>query len=296
MEQKSWFVKTASFGTAFILGVTSGICCFFTNTLLLWIGRHVLHRIRVERLRQVRPKDTFFLGPESDDLDITLERIRDRTCTICLGELLDKEETSEPADLLEPPCGHTLHTGCLRKWLCSAQLNTSGASACPVCRGPANVSDCVQILILSRCFHIDGVEASIDDAELQCAAPALETEPSSRSAPALLTPEQLSWALSSSGDTSCVVSGRFAWIEPRGVRIRDPPLPFGTTTAAAATPATSAPATAVNVEPQVAPSMSSVGTWARAGNLMVSHEGCTSQSSDYSFSGVLPTLPGTVIP
>lgn len=64
---------------------------------------------------------------------------------VCLVQLY---EPSEPARLLEPPCKHVIHDKCLRAWLYSGDVLPS--KACPVCRGPAAVTDCVQLRVCRK--------------------------------------------------------------------------------------------------------------------------------------------------
>jgi len=138
---------TEPFLTAFTLGLTSGICCLISNVVM----HRVLHGVRrLKYLHEVRnvvkPKGTIVLHAENSPET----RFRGGLCPICLGDLVEDDDRGNQ-NLLEPPCGHTQHEYCLREWLASGRSAMHGASdACPVCRGPAGVRDCMQISVRLR--------------------------------------------------------------------------------------------------------------------------------------------------
>lgn len=179
-ERGKVLVLTEPFLTAFTLGLTSGICCLLTNAILQWVLRHIRNEVRVRRLRSLPPKARVRLSLGTEDNEGILDRVREGVCPICLGELLDVDEAADEADLLDPPCGHTLHNKCLRSWLSAGQVDVTGRSACPICRGPANVSDCVQICVRRCCYQVAQVEAADEDAVVPVSVTVVAATPPSR--------------------------------------------------------------------------------------------------------------------
>jgi len=139
------------FIVAFCIGITAGLACIGTNIGLHWMGVWVRKKATAWWcVRRVRVKKQVFLSTLDDDDETQtsrLDKLRHDQCAVCLCDLAESD--GETTDLLELPCGHIFHDGCLRGWL--ERVGKRPKMLCPMCRRPALVSESVQLCLRPQC-------------------------------------------------------------------------------------------------------------------------------------------------